>query len=248
MWVDVNINQSLVIAQLGAITKPSNYEVKVMYHKQLDKRIKETMIDFLKNHYRYNTMNSWNRSTSYANNIKLHNVDKPVDVEHDIWWEMLGITDWQRKLSDLLEEFGRKYNWQWQAGINGRSGGYIVLYRGGIKPSGYESYCTHCGQQNYQTIPEDQIGVCGRCSAKARINYKQTHMRVFSCPGKDVDMHEDFEDWNLSEIRERVELLQDFDKLCDSIVDEYIHICQNYRIAEEEILVPQTIRVLESVN
>jgi hypothetical protein len=42
--------------------------------------------------------------------------------------------------------------------------------------------------------------------------------------GKDVDMYEDFEGWTLSQLRERVELVQDFDKLCDEIVLAYIDI------------------------
>ena len=95
---------------------------------------------------------------------------------------------------------------------------------------------------------EGQIGICGRCDAKARVNFKQTHMQVFTWPGKDVDMYEDFADWTLSEIRERVELVQDFDRLCDDIVASYLDICTNYRIAEEEILVPKTIKVLEPVG
>jgi hypothetical protein len=219
-----------------------------MYYKEIDKRYREAMTAFLKKHYRYNTMNSWNRSTSYANNIKLHQIDKPEDIDNDTWWEMLWITEWQEKLSDLLEDFGREHEWQWQAGINGRSGGYVILYRGGIKPSGYKSYCTHCGQKNYEAVLEGQIGICGRCDAKARVNFKQTHMQVFTWPGKDVDMYEDFDEgWTLSELRERVELVQDFDRLCDTISSEYIDICKNYRIAEEEILVPKTIKVLEPV-
>ena len=157
------------------------------------------------------------------------------------------IADWHEKLSDLLEDFGRKYEWQWQAGINGRSGGYIVLYRGGIKPSGYKSYCTHCGQMNYQAVAEGEIGICGRCDARARVNFKQTHMQVFTWPGKSVDEREDFTDWTLSEIIERVELVQDFDRLCDAIVNEYYYICKNYRITEEEILVPKTIKILEPI-
>ena len=187
-----------------------------MYYKQIDKRYKETMIKFLRKHFRYNTMNSWNRSTSYANNIKLHNVDKPKDIDNDTWWEILWVTQWQNILSDLLEDFGRRHDWQWQAGINGRSGGYVVLYKGGIKPSGYQSYCTHCGQKNYQTVPEGQVGTCGKCEAKARVNFKQTHMQLFTWPGKSID--EDFADRTLSEIRERVELVQDFDRLCETIV------------------------------
>ena len=218
-----------------------------MYYKQVDKRYKETMAKYLRQHFRYCTMNSWNRSTSYANNIKLYNIDKPDDVDEETWWEMLWLTKWQEKLGDLLEDFGRRHNWQWQAGINGRSGGYVVLYKGGIKPSGYKSYCTHCGQKNYQAVLEGQTGICGRCDVKARINFKQTHMQVFTFPGKNVDMHETFEDMTLSEIRERVELVQDFDRLCDSITTAYINLCRNYRITEEEILVPKTIKVLEPV-
>lgn len=219
-----------------------------MFYKEIDKRYREAMTAFLKNHFRYDTMNSWNRSISYANNIKLYNIDKPDDIDNETWWEMLWITEWQEKLSDLLEDFGRRYKWQWQAGINGRSGGYVVLYRGGIKPSGYISYCTYCGQKNYQDVPEGEIGMCGRCDAKARTNFKQTHMQVFTWPGKSVDEYEDFEDWTLSQIRKRVELVQDFDRLCDEIVSAFIDMCRNYRIAEEEILVPKTIKVLEPVG
>ena len=219
-----------------------------MFYKEVDKRYRYGMIAFLKKHFRYDTINSWNRSTSYANNIKLHNFDKPSEINEQIWWEMLEISEWQERLSDLLEDFGGMHNWLWQAGINGRSGGYIVLYKGGIKPSGYKSYCTHCGQKNYQEVLEGQTGICGRCEAKARVNFKEIHMQVFTWPGKDTDMGEDFEDWTLSELRKRVELIQEFDKLADSIVNEYIELCQNNRITEEEILVPKTIKVLEPVN
>lgn len=167
-----------------------------MFDKQVDKRYRESMIKFLKNHYRYDTASSWNRSTSYANNIKLYNIDKPDDIESDIFWDMLTVTQWQNKLSDLLEDFGRKYNWQFQAGVNGRSNGYVVLYKGGIKPSGYKSYCTHCGQMNYQKVPDNQTGICGKCDARSRVNFTKTHMQVFTVPGKDIDMHEDFESWS----------------------------------------------------
>jgi len=219
-----------------------------MYYKEVDKRYKETLVKFLKNHFRYHTMNSWNKSTSYANNIKLYNIDKPDGIDNDKCYDMLGITQWQEKLSDMLEDFGRRHDWQWQAGINGRSGGYVVLYRGGVKPSGYKSYCTHCGQMNYQAVAEGEVGICGRCDAKERVNFKQTHMQVFTWPGKNVDEGEDFIDWTSSQLRERVELVQDFDRLCDEIASEYVDLCMNYRITEEEILVPKTIKVLEPIS
>ena len=206
------------------------------------------MTTFLREHYRYHCMNSWNRSTSYANCIKLHHVGKPSDIDEDSWWQMLDVTEWHEALEELLEEFARKHNYAWQAGINGRSGGYVVLYRGGIKPSGYKSYCTQCGQKNYQAVPDGKMGVCGRCGAEVRINFKQTHMQVFTWPGKQVDMQEDFEDWSMDELQARVILVQDFDRLCDDIVTEYMSLCRNNRITEEEILVPRTVKVLEPVT
>ncbi len=218
-----------------------------MYYKEVDKRYREVMAAFLKKHYRYHTMNSWNKSNSYANNIKLYNIDKPADIDSNKCWEMIGVAQWQEKLSSLLEDFGKKHNWLWQAGINGRSGGYVVLYRGGIKPSGYKSYCIHCGQKNYQAVVDGEVGICGRCDARARVNFKQTHMQVFTLPGKEVDMHWDFDGWTLSDLRERVELVQDFDMLSDDLVAAYFDICRNYRITEEEILVPKTIKVLEPI-
>jgi len=219
-----------------------------MYYKEVDKRYKETISKFLRQHFRYHTMNSWNKSTSYANNIKLYNIDKPDSVDNDMWWEVLEITQWQEKLNNLLEDFGRKHNWLWQAGINGRSGGYVVLYQGGVQPSGHKSYCSHCGQKNYQVVPAGEIGICGRCDAKARVNFKQMHMQVFILPGKSIDEHEDFYGWTFSKLRERVELVQDFDKMCDEITKQYVEICRNYRIKEEEILVPKIIKVLEPVG
>jgi len=41
-----------------------------MFFKPVDLRSQKAMVEFLSNHFRYNTMNSWNNSTSYANNIK----------------------------------------------------------------------------------------------------------------------------------------------------------------------------------
>jgi len=72
-------------------------------------------------------------------------------------------------------------------------------------------------------------------------------MQVFTFPGKDTDMDEDFRDWGIEELRQRVKLVQEFDQLADNIISEYIHTCRNYRITQEEIFVPETIKVLEPV-
>jgi hypothetical protein len=218
-----------------------------MFEKPIDKTSRKTMIAFLKGHYRYDTMHSWNRATSYANCIKLHRLGKPEDVKDSTWWELFSLPEWGQVLSDLLDDFARKHDYQWQAGINGRSGGYVVLYQGGIKPSGYLSYCTQCGQRNYQAVPEGEVGICGRCEAKARVNYKQSPMQVFTWPGRGMDMDEDFGAWSTERLMERVELVVEFDRLCDQIVETYTQMCRDYRITETEIMVPETVKVLEPI-
>ena len=44
------------------------------FYEKVDLRSRKDMVDFLENHFRYFTMNSWNRSTSFANNMKLYNL------------------------------------------------------------------------------------------------------------------------------------------------------------------------------
>lgn len=59
-----------------------------MFFKEVDKNDRNAMIEFLSNHFRYYTMNSWNRLTSYANNVKIYNL--PIDTEiHDKAYDFL---------------------------------------------------------------------------------------------------------------------------------------------------------------
>ena len=80
---------------------------------------------------RYYTMNSWNLSKSLAYNLKIYNV---IDRElKSKVYDLLSVDEvYQEHINPLLYAFDRKYNYEWQAGFNGRSGGYLVLYRGGI--------------------------------------------------------------------------------------------------------------------
>ena len=42
------------------------------FYQKVDLSSRSEMIQFLLCHLRYDTMNSWNRSTSYACNLKMH--------------------------------------------------------------------------------------------------------------------------------------------------------------------------------
>lgn len=123
-----------------------------MFFKPVDLRSQKAMVEFLSNHFRYNTMNSWNNSTSYANNLKIYNLGLPREVEEKAW-ELLNVEEVSRMINGLLLDWCRKHDYQWQARFNGRSGGYLVLYQGDIKENPHKSHCLECGQGNFKLVP-----------------------------------------------------------------------------------------------
>ena len=156
---------------------------------------------------------------------------------------MIQVPEFYERLNERIEDFNRQHNYLWQAGWNGRSGGYLVLYQGGTKPSRYRSYCTKCGQKNYTSVAETG-NWCGVCNEEARVDYIKPPMQIFSFPGRDVDMDEDFEDWSLYELQQRTELVQEFDRLADDIVAEALYIAQNHSVEERTVYMPTTELVL----
>ena len=213
-----------------------------LFSQRVDKRSRAEMTAYLSGHFRYNTMNSWNRSTSYACNMKLYKLGLDRETE-DKLWDMIQVPEFYERLNERIEDFNRQHNYLWQAGWNGRSGGYLVLYQGGTKPSGYRSYCTKCGQKNYTSVAETG-NRCGVCNEEARVDYIKPPMQIFSFPGRDVDMDEDFEDWSLYELQQRTELVQEFDRLADDIVAEALYIAQNHSVEERTVYMPTTELVL----
>lgn len=157
--------------------------------------------------------------------------------------EMMETDEFYDSINMLLDEFGQQHNYTWQAGFNGRSSGYLVLYKGSRRQSGYKSYCRLCGQKNYQLV-EGETGKCGRCGEMSRVNYMDMPDEIFKYPGQSVDMHEDFSDWGIEEIKERVKLIQEFDMLSDSVVEEAVYIAQNYRVEDDEYLERKSRKIL----
>lgn len=129
-------------------------------------RTRKAMIAYLSTHYRYDTMRSWNRGSSYARCVKLSQLTFPDKVTEDMAYELVlsdTATDWwvESGVSYRLQEFATGYDYVWQIGRNGRSSGYLILYQGTIKPSQYRSYCTACRKHNFTRIlePQEQLGL-----------------------------------------------------------------------------------------
>lgn len=209
------------------------------FSKQIDKRNRQAMIDFLSGHFRYDTTNSWNRETSYANLVKVHHLNLPPEIRSKAY-DMVNLDEVNESLNDIIAQWDEDHNWKYQARFNGRSGGYLVLYQGGRRISDHKSYCTNCGQRNFQSATEENK-TCGVCRKPTRVNH--TFYETYT-NGMGIDMDEDFQEWSMRRLRERVELVQSFDKLCDDLRDEFIHLCQNFCVVEKEIMVPKKIRVL----
>ena len=200
------------------------------------------MTDYLQGHFRYNTMNSWNHSTSYAHNLKIHTLGLTA-TQDDTLMLMMDCEGAYDTINDLIRSFGYQHGWHWQAAFNGRSGGYLVLYQGGQKPSEWKSYCTICGQKNYRTVEESGCR-CGRCGSDARKNFSAPPMNIFTYAGRNTDMDEDFSDWTMDDLRARVEIVEDFDKLCDQIIQTAVYLSENFEIEEETYTVENTRKVL----
>jgi hypothetical protein len=168
---------------------------KKTFYQKVNKVSKKAMIEFLQNHYRYDTMNSWNRSTSYANKVKVWNVI-PSELQDKVFELMEADSDgFYIPINDILSNWEAD-NKPYSAGFNGRSGGYIVMY--------YDNY-----------------------------------------PGRSIDMDEDFEAWDITEIRERVKLVQSFDRMCDEVVNCAIYAAEHGEVIEEVVSVERTVKHIE---
>lgn len=217
----------------------------IKFYKRIDMRSRKAMTEFLTKHFRYNTANSWNGSTSYACNMKIYRLGLDSDIV-DKLYDMLNAQEFFDEIDELLSEFNEEHNYLWQARMNGRGGGYLVLYNGKSEPSQYKSYCTKCGQRNYTSV-KDTSKICGRCYSPARVDYITPPMMISVYPCKGTDQNEDFADWDMRELRERVRLVQEFDSLADRIVERAIELAKQFRVVDEEFFVPQTRKVLEAV-
>lgn len=127
------------------------------FFASVDTRKRSAMVDFLCGHYRYNTMNSWNGSTSYANCVKLNRLGLTRE-QLDRAYELLDVEDGMDFISHRIHMFTESQQGHYTMGTNGRSGGYLVLYDSHYKQSEYKSRCRSCGQLNFK-LPADLTGL-----------------------------------------------------------------------------------------
>lgn len=218
----------------------------MFFKKQVGLRSRDAMVKFLSEHYRYNTMNSWNHATSYAHCVKVGRLGLNAAQENRAY-EMLETDFWGeikwRPIDAFTQEFGGRYT----IGTNGRSSGYLVLYNSVQELTGHKSHCRSCGQRNFKRVEDTLDNKCGRCQAegeKGRVNYTVMPMSVHSYSGQSIDQGEDFAEWGMGELRNRVKLVQAFDRACDEIRSAFIELVDNCEVVDEVVMVPQHRKVI----
>ncbi len=204
-------------------------------------RSKKAMIEFLENHYRYDTMNSWNQSTSYANKVKIYNCI-PSELQDKVF-ELMECEGFYDDINWILEDFAMEHDQQWQAGFNGRSSGYIVLYQG------YKEVKTifNFGEDTKQYKDRDYAdgyGWMNKAEAIERNLYKRQITKAHTYPGRSTDQNEDFTDWSIEQLKDRVKLVQDFDRMCDDVVNIVINMAKENEVKEEVYTVQKTRKVI----
>lgn len=96
----------------------------MFYIKGIDITNDKQMFNFLKGHFQYYTMNSWNRSKSIAHNVKIYN----LHLSGDQWTALSFLQDDDYFVVNMMIEDWEAEHPGYKVGFNGRSGGYLVLY------------------------------------------------------------------------------------------------------------------------
>jgi hypothetical protein len=217
----------------------------MFYEKKVNRRSKEEMAKFLSGHFRYDTMSSWNRGTSYANKAKIFDLGLSKS-EQDKAFSLIETDDsWGVISSDPIRNFTEDAGGNYTIGRNGRSGGYLVLYSAEYYNPGYKSCCPRCGQLNYREVTSDK-DVCGVCKAP-RSNLKKP-LRWLRTKSSSIDQcmeFSDFMDMDVDELRSRVDLVCAFDRACDEVRERFIDMIREFYVVEETIMVPKKVLKLE---
>lgn len=96
----------------------------MFYMKGIDITNDKQMFNFLKNHCKYYTMNSWNGLMSIANNVKIYRLGLSGDCYNAL--ALLQADDYFT-INMMIEDWEAEHK-GYKVGFNGRSGGYLVLY------------------------------------------------------------------------------------------------------------------------
>ena len=90
---------------------------------------------------------------------------------------------------------------------------------------------------------DNKCGKCGAEGERGRANLPRG-IRRLNVSSRGVDDDTDFEDWSMSQLRERVKLVRRFDEVCDEMRSAFIDLLESSEVVEEVVMTPTTVRRL----
>ena len=181
------------------------------YYKGLTERTIEQKYQYIKTHFQYDIMNSWNKLKSFANNVKIYKMGLTNEQQNKFFELMQIDSDFLYYESIcIIEEFEKLTNTQ--VYFNGRSGGYMVI----VPDFNICKRNEHL--LNYYNL--ENIKYCD--------NYKEFKIE------QSINSYFSYKDSYKGDIDNVYYILKAFDKLCDILRNELIYILDNYTIEEHE--------------
>ena len=209
------------------------------FARRVDKRSRAAMTTFLATHERYSL---GPHRSAYAHNVKVYNLDLPADLQGKAYMA-LDVAQIDAELRDIRHAWWVNHAYRYDTALEGRSGGHLVLLKTTTRPAEWRSFCTRCGQKNFQALPAGETGQCGRCRLMTRIpiTWRQAPLLASAQP---VNPDEDWATWSMDDLRARVALVQEFDAFADTLRDTFITLLRDHDIVEETYYVPRQRSVL----
>jgi hypothetical protein len=140
----------------------------MFYIKGIDITNDKQMFEFINNHFRYYTANSWNRGRSIAHNVKIYN----LGLSGDHWTALTFLQDDDYFVVNMMIEDWETEHRGYKVGFNGRSGGYLVLYNA----AGGSAIPDTLDYDNYEDYKADMRDYYG--SVKANRNELRDFVKV----------------------------------------------------------------------
>lgn len=199
-----------------------NSNVENLYYTGLKERTLESKFDYIKEHFTYDIMNSWNGLESIANKVKIYDLNL-TSKQIDKFFELVDIDSSYiyDSLAFTIEDFENLTNMD--IFFNGRNGGYLV-----IVPK-FKHY-----KKNMNLLDlffDDNI-------------YDYETLKEFKKESLDTSYGYTNEDINKN-LEECYYLLKSFDLLCDLLREELIYILNNAEIKEEKKMVEKIEKYIE---
>lgn len=160
--------------------KENKYNERFFY-KSVNKNSYREMFNFLKKHFQYFTMNSWNRDKSIANNVKLYNLRFNGD-----YWNLLNMlqVDVYFTINCMIDIWETEHK-GYKVGFNGRSAGYLVLYNEDNNRNVLDNFVSQ--NETYEEFKEDVQNKYNYGSLKNYKNELLQQVEIVQCFDKLCD-------------------------------------------------------------